>query len=157
MDLPSPIDEAVRPLFDALPPDHAMAQLVVAQGPRPRLVALVESVLARPAFVGKPALAAGLWLYIDDLDRSHRISQSMDDETGAFWHGIMHRREGDFANSHYWFRRTGRHPAMMAIEGYDPHAFIEAVEVRHRESPPELIVLQRTEWEALFSWCANHG
>ncbi|HEX3871080.1 MAG TPA: hypothetical protein VHV77_11620 [Pirellulales bacterium] len=53
---------------------------------------------------------SGLWLLHDFLDESHQISQSIETTTGSFWHGIMHRREGDFSNAKYWFRRVGRHP-----------------------------------------------
>src|SRR5690554_1595201 len=112
LDLPPDIAEAVQPLFDALPPDRAMAQLVVGHGSDTDLVAITQRVIASPAVAALPALEAGLWLYIDELDRSHTISQRMHDATGSFWHGIMHRREGDFGNSHYWFRRTGDHPVM---------------------------------------------
>src|SRR5690348_16418541 len=45
------------------------------------------------------AMLAGLWLWHDWLDESHRISQSLSSATGSFWHAIMHRREGDFSNS----------------------------------------------------------
>src|SRR3972149_251074 len=38
---------------------------------------------------------AGAWLLYDYLDNSHTISQSIKTHTGSFWHGIMHRREGD--------------------------------------------------------------
>ena len=56
------------------------------------------------------ALLAGLWLLSGDLDRSHHWSQSLETPDGSYWHGIMHRREGDFGNAKYWFRRAGRHP-----------------------------------------------
>ncbi|MEM6561275.1 MAG: hypothetical protein AAF656_06725, partial [Planctomycetota bacterium] len=39
------------------------------------------------------AALAGLWLWHDFLDESHTISQGIDNQTGAFWHMIMHRRE----------------------------------------------------------------
>src|SRR5437868_2895832 len=41
---------------------------------------------------------AGLWLYHDYLDESHRISQEIETQTGSYWHGLMHRREPDFSN-----------------------------------------------------------
>ena len=55
------------------------------------------------------ACIAGLWLRHDFLDESHRISQDLDNPSGSYWHGIMHRREPDFANAKYWFRRVGPH------------------------------------------------
>lgn len=59
------------------------------------------------------ALMAGLHLRNDSLDASHSYAQEIEhDATGAYWHGIMHRMEGDFFNSKYWFRLAGRHPAM---------------------------------------------
>lgn len=154
MQLTQDVARAVQPLFDRLPLENAMTQLVVRDGATKETIALVESVLKDPAIT--PPLAAGLWLYIDELDRSHTISQSMKTPTGSFWHGIMHRREGDFGNSHYWFRNTGAHPAMAEIDGYDPHAFIDQVEARHKEAPRELADLQRREWLALFTWCARN-
>src|SRR5580704_14145771 len=56
------------------------------------------------------ACLAGLWLRFDFLDPSHHISQELAIAEGSYWHGIMHRREEDFANSSYWFRRVGTHP-----------------------------------------------
>ncbi|GMU91211.1 MAG: hypothetical protein AMXMBFR4_02690 [Candidatus Hydrogenedentota bacterium] len=155
MKLPAPIATAVQPLFDAYPLDQALNQLVVARGASLGHLALVEDIVKDPAVAARPELCAGLWLYVDELDRSHVISQNINNATGSFWHGIMHRREGDFGNSHYWFNRVGEHPAMKRIEDYDPHEFIDAVEARHRKSPRDLIELQRREWNALFAWCAS--
>lgn len=60
------------------------------------------------------AVQAGLLLLHDDLDSSHALSQSIEGEgrhqNGDYWHGIMHRREPDYSNAKYWFRRVGRHP-----------------------------------------------
>jgi hypothetical protein len=69
----------------------------------------------------------------------------------------MHRREGDFSNSHYWFNRVGKHRAMSSIAGYDAHKFIDNVEARHVKSSAALVDLQRKEWAALFSWCAEQS
>lgn len=155
MNFPGPIAERVRPLFDALPLDQAMTQLVIRNGASKELAALVSGIVASPEIAVRPPLCAGLWLYVDELDRSHTISQGIDDSTGSFWHGIMHRREGDFGNSHYWFHRVGKHPVIAKIAGYDPHAFIDEVEAQHTKSPAALVERQRDEWVTLFTWCAE--
>ena len=56
------------------------------------------------------ACIAGVWLYHDFLDESHTISQKLQSTTGSYWHGIMHRREPDYANAKYWFDRVSEHP-----------------------------------------------
>lgn len=47
------------------------------------------------------ACRAGLWLYHNFLDESHRISQELHTPTGSYWHALMHRREPDFDNTKY--------------------------------------------------------
>ena len=56
------------------------------------------------------AIKSGLLLWNDALDESHTISQSLSNQTGSYWHGIMHRREPDYSNAKYWFGRVGTHP-----------------------------------------------
>jgi len=158
LNLPADVADVARPLFDALPLGQAMTRLICPMhGGTPEQVQLVESIVAQPAVAGRPALVAALWLYIDELDRSHSVSQSIDNPTGSYWHGIMHRREGDFGNSHYWFRKTGDHPAMAHIPNYDAHAFIDEVESAQRsgEGQDALVQKQRQEWQTLFVWCAT--
>ncbi|WP_308635673.1 hypothetical protein [Paenibacillus silvisoli] len=63
------------------------------------------------------ALKAGLHLLNESLDASHAQSQEIeDDSTGCYWHGIMHRMEGDFSNANYWFSMAGAHPAMERLQ-----------------------------------------
>lgn len=161
MDLPDPVERAVAPLFAALPPQRALSTLVVTQPAPSALVGVVEAALRDAAVTRGGPLESALWLYIDELDRSHTVSQKIEDATGSFWHGIMHRREGDFANSHHWFRKVGAHPAIPRVGGYDPHRFIDQVEALHADgaahAPAHLVELQRREWQTLFAWSAIHG
>ena len=115
MDLPEALEKPLKPLFADLPLDVAMFRLVVDQPPSAAVVGMVETLLKARAFAGREELQAGLWLYVDDLDRSHTMCQGVDDETGSYWHGIMHRREPDYSNAKYWFNRVGSHPAYPEI------------------------------------------
>jgi hypothetical protein len=157
--------------------DEARAQLDLVQPNQ-----LVSVPVTQPA--DAKAMLAGLWLWHDWLDRSHVISQSLHHATGSFWHAIMHRREGDFGNSKYWYDRVdSRHPALPAIGqhvgtminplpadksllrllagGWSPHAFVDLVEeVSSRPSDPRqqvLVEIQRIEWRVLFDHCARQA
>lgn len=102
---------------------------------------------------------AGAWLLHDFLDESHQISQRIDTTSGSFWHGIMHRREGDFSNAKHWFRHVGRHPVFELLaenEGeWDPFAFVDRCQaaVRNGKDREACLDLQQAEWEALFDFC----
>jgi|SaaInl4_135m_RNA_FD_contig_31_1765253_length_1073_multi_8_in_0_out_0_2 hypothetical protein len=67
------------------------------------------------------AVRSGLLLWNDSLDLAHTLAMSdgeADELTGQtldYWHGIMHRREPDYPNASYWFRRVGQHPAFDAV------------------------------------------
>ena len=65
------------------------------------------------------AVKSGVLLMHDFLEASHSISQSIEGEglnqNGDYWHAIMHRREPDFGNSKYWFRRVGSHPVFSQL------------------------------------------
>jgi hypothetical protein len=141
---------------------------------------LLDSPVVRPSEA--EALLAGLWLWHDALDRSHTISQSIETETGSFWHAILHRREGDFFNAKYWYARCRNHPALARIPkraeaevehkpdllafdrvlrggSWDGSAFVDLVEDVHRdENDPRrsaVVRLQRIEWQVLFESCAR--
>ena len=122
---------------------------------------------------------AGLWLVHDFLDESHRISQTLPTTSGSYWHGIMHRREPDFANAKYWFQRVGDHPifpglcaaanelagqstgqpaARFLVEQprWDPMRFVDLCEsvARGRSSSGELCrQIAQVEWWLLFEHC----
>lgn len=86
---------------------------------RAGLASLTPDALFAPAkIVDRDAAAgcvAGLWLWNNFLDESHTLSQEIETPSGSYWHGIMHRREPDFFNAKYWFRRVGRHAIFPAL------------------------------------------
>ena len=67
------------------------------------------------------ASKACLHLLNDDSTRSHEIVQSQEGvATFDYLHAIVHRREGDYSNSKYWFRQVGAHPVWAKVYGSDP-------------------------------------
>ena len=81
---------------------------------------------------------SGLWLAANYLDTSHDISQGCPSNTGSYWHGIMHRREPDYSNAAYWFRKVGDHPLFAEL----PTAIADAVS----DASPELQALAQ-KWD----------
>ena len=143
----------------------------------------VETAFAHASTVSNTEMAAcclaGVWLLHDELDESHKVSQGIDTPEGSFWHAIMHRREGDFSNSKYWFRHVREHPVydalgqrateLAATRGqeplikklltsgtWDPFAFVDLCQavVRGQSDAREICLdIQQVEWETLFDYC----
>ena len=149
----------------------------------PKLEGFSPEVALAPHSVRDPDMAAaclaGLWLYHDFLDQSHTISQSLHTASGSYWHGLMHRREPDFDNAKYWFRRVGAHPVFQSLsvaaaelastdqldagarflasgQGWDPFAFVDLCEscLSGSSSLGSLCQeIQQCEWQLLFDFC----
>lgn len=127
------------------------------------------------------AITAGLYLWHDDLHTSHDYSQSVQGQgknvAGDYWHGIMHRREPDYSNGKYWFRRVGDHPIfpsllaksreiveqgsgripeelenLAAKPSWDPFGFSDICEALEREpdSPGGICARAIQQWEMLL-------
>jgi hypothetical protein len=149
---------------------------------KPQLTALSLDTLAAGKRIADSEAAecclAGLWLRHDFLDESHALSQEISSCDGSYWHGIMHRREPDYGNAKYWFRRVGEHPvfaqlgpaaaglaAQHTLDGpaqfltggqWDPYAFIDLCEaIARQKSHCQLLARQiaELEWELLFADC----
>lgn len=107
---------------------------------------------------------SGLYLYFSALDESHRISQRIPSASGSYWHGIMHRQEGDWSNAKYWFRRVGTHPVFGQLEAqagspWDPYAFVDrcSAATARKSAPADLIDLQMQEWRLLMRYCYRNA
>lgn len=150
---------------------------------RGKLEDLTVSSAFAHASVGEVDMAAGCvagaWLLYDFLDDSHTVSQSIDTPTGSYWHGIMHRREPDYSNAKYWFRKVGDHPTFPALRSaaaeiardapshatsdflesqstWDPFAFIDLAEQCAKGQSPSAELcraVQMAEWRILFDFC----
>ncbi len=142
---------------------------------REHLTNFTLSEFAVPAVskVDETALRAGLFQWHDFLDESHALSQSIEGEgahqLGDYWHAIMHRREPDYSNAKYWFRRIGKQPIwrelrfeadgilarcaapdaprwrelLQASSKWDPFAFVDLCEECAADETSELALAAR--------------
>ena len=179
------LSDAAIALVDLAP--HGCGQLVVTAPGNPslrsQLSAIAPAELLRGPLVN-PAMAqgvlCGLWLWHDFLDEAHALAQADSTVTGSLWHAMMHRRQGDFANSKHWYAKCRQHfilgplaqhvsvmtntlPAdnrllRMTLNGWDADAFVDLVEAVARTPADPLhglaIDIQRLEWRLLLEHCA---
>ncbi len=162
------------PLFPTQPFDPEISRLVLETDDE-----------AFGSHMGTHAAAAriGLLLLNDDLQSAHPLSQDMKNATGSCWHAIIHRREGDFNNSLYWWRLTGVHPAFSAVyeavvetpeqdekaqeflsllqreKTWQPDAFVACCREakQTKQDHAWLRRAQLAEMTTLLEWCRNGG
>jgi hypothetical protein len=184
----APLDRLSQPARDLLKLDvaNAYTRLVVAGSGNAQAYPLLKQLTPDTVLSQKPtnpgeaaALLSGLWLWHDCLDESHKVSQQLHTVSGSMWHAIMHRREGDFPNSKYWYARCENHPCLptlaasandainpfpadkrvlkLTVHGWNSDAFVDLVEAVC-DSPDDprqrlAIALQQLEWRVLFDYC----
>ncbi len=136
--------QASLPLTDAMPS-------LLAPGPVSH-AHMADKVLTAEVH---PAFKAGLLIYLDELELSHEISQNLETPLGAWWHAIMHRREGDYWNSQYWLDRACGHPFFENCP-INPRELVSLCDKDLRRNQIELVEMQRTEWQSLMHWMLEH-
>lgn len=142
--------ELVSKVQAEMPLDMAMTELLCKTVPPPSpALELIESESS------SDLVRAGLYLYVDDLGKSHAISQNIPDPLGSWWHAIMHRREGDFSNSKFWYGKAEWREPVEGLAGFDPFSFVDRVEADQGANDPELVQMQRQEWQALMRLCLS--
>lgn len=178
-----PMSEAVSNEIKQLLDTPELAEL----GPKRRAGTQTEAALSakldglfhqpKLSSTSQQLIRALILLWHDHLDASHDISQSIENPDGSFVHAAMHRREPDYFNSKYWWRRVGQHPVFPEIAEragnllkergagelagklvpngeWDAFAFVDACEAaarNHSANQRELLrELQRIEFEVLL-------
>lgn len=154
-------------------------------GPGPRagaatireIDAALEKLSALPAERRELVRALAL-LWHDHHEPSHTIVQDIETRDGSYIHAILHRREPDYFNAKYWFRRVGQHPCFDELAAqaaaileqrklgnltkklapggqWDAFAFVDACEAAASPSTGQhdaLREIQRAEFELLLDY-----
>lgn len=164
----SPQNSPIPPALQALLDRPGLAEL----GPGPRAgvcseaeITEVVSHLAIPP-ARRELVRALLLLWNDHHETAHASVQDLENADASLVHAILHRREPDFGNAGYWFRRVGQHPSYAALAAsvtaavsgpvvaalvpggrWDPMAFVASCEraLRSGGDPAAQSVLRRIQ------------
>ena len=98
------------------PPDLGPGPRSDVQSLRPLQAAIDEALRKNslPTTQGEVARALVL-LWHDHHEPAHTIVQDLSTADASYVHAILHRREPDFGNAKYWFRRVGTHSCHPAL------------------------------------------
>lgn len=167
------------PELAALGPDRRMGILTTAEIDA-ELAKTFRDVQLTSAI--RDLLSATIYLWHDQLEAAHSIAQSIETADGSLLHGMMHRREPDYSNAKYWFRRVGSHPSFLCLavragellekadesdlhsrlvpnRTWDPFAFVDAVEDSNEGKFPSKVrflqQVQKLEFECFLENLAN--
>ena len=154
---------AISEVIEKLETGNPLPNLVPQDAWSTELTDALESASLDELFDGKSlknttfgeAIKSGLLLWNDALDESHTISQELMDQTGSYWHGIMHRREPDYSNSKYWFGRVGTHPIFPALRERALELFKEIPNPSDTLADIGQTIASQENWDAyqLVDWC----
>ena len=120
----------------------------------------------------------GLLYRAGEWEAAHGVAQDLKSAEGSFWHGILHRQEGDWGNAAYWFRRVGQHAVYPAIREdavrilkgepvagwrlrgeWDAVQFVEWCEEASGQpgaaAERAVVKMQVAEFQHLFDWCVG--
>lgn len=165
-------------LIDRVLLDDELLKYLRPQNPRNRdllrqVKAADDALLAGGKPIGDPAafqLVRGGVLYgLDAIEECHPFFQDSTSDLASYWHGMAHRRECDFENARYWFRRAGALPPfaemrsaaskysadMARQDNWDPYLLTGQCEQEQfgaEELTTELRHLQQVEFELLFDY-----
>lgn len=143
--------KAIQSLLEL--PGH-LDELIPRTKGDPKIKAQLDAVSVGTDAMSK-CIRSALYLRFNFLDESHTISQGIQTAEGSYWHAIMHRREPDYGNAKYWYRKVGNHPVLAVLTGGDPFRFVDFCESAENDLAKykKAVEMQRAEWQALFEHC----
>lgn len=116
-----------------------------------------------------PLVRGALFYFHNALEDAHREFANEEGEIAAYWHGMMHRREGDFENARHWMRRAGELPVFLEMQAragdhsphmtrqpaWDPFLFTllcEQFKFGETAYKAEIAHLQKVEFAVIFDY-----
>ena len=154
---------AIAEVIEKLEAGNPLPTLVPQKAWSPELTDALQSKSLDDLFQGESvknttfgdAIKSGLLLWNDALDESHNISQELANQTGSYWHGIMHRREPDYSNAKYWFGRVGAHPIFPQLREQALAILNETPEPSDALARIAQTIETEPQWDAyqFIDWC----